>query len=49
MSDTRIEDLVYRKLCISCSKSKECHETCETCDLYDDEVDNELREETNDM
>ena len=33
-----LEELVYQRLCSNCPKAKECHDNCEHCDDYYDEL-----------
>lgn len=40
-----MEDLelkVYNKLCCGCLNEKRCHDECENCDKYYEELDKEL-------
>lgn len=33
-----LEYQLYRLMCGSCPNAKKCHEECETCEEYDDEL-----------
>ena len=39
-----IEEMVYEMMCANCEKAHYCHNVCENCDEYEDEV-NRLYEE----
>ena len=34
-----IEEIVYDKMCMSCPNAKKCHEKCESCDEFYEEVE----------
>ena len=34
-----IEEIVYDKMCMYCPNAKKCHEECESCDEFYEEVD----------
>ena len=34
-----IEEIVYDKMCMSCPSAKSCHEECESCDEFYEEVE----------
>lgn len=38
MTLEQIEEMVYHRMCSGCLKEKECHDNCEQCDDYLDEV-----------
>lgn len=38
MTQEQIEEKVYNKMCRGCPYEKECHDKCENCDDYLDEV-----------
>lgn len=35
-----IEEIIYARMCKSCPNAKKCHEECETCEEYEEEVEN---------
>jgi hypothetical protein len=37
-TEERIEQLVYSKMCCGCPSEKFCHEECETCEEYEQEL-----------
>ena len=38
MTFEEIEQKISKKMCVSCPHEKECHDNCEHCDEYYDEV-----------
>ena len=37
-TEERIAQLVYQKMCSGCTSERKCHEECETCDEYEQEL-----------
>lgn len=35
----KIEQIVYDKMCFACPNAKKCHEECEFCDDFENEVE----------
>lgn len=40
-----IEEILYEKLCRGCPKEKQCHDNCEHCNKYLEQLDKELDDE----
>jgi len=38
MKEESIEEMVYRYMCADCPSARRCHESCETCEEYEDEI-----------
>ena len=34
-----VEEIVYDKMCMRCPNAKKCHEECESCDEFYEEVE----------
>ena len=43
MMSKNYEQIVYERMCASCPNSKYCHEECETCENFDNEVEKERK------
>lgn len=41
-----IEELVYELMCSQCPYAKECHESCTTCEEYEDEVNRRVKDDS---
>lgn len=41
-----IEDIVYEQMCAGCEREHYCHNACENCDEYEDEVNRLYEEES---
>ena len=41
-------DRLYKKMCCSCPRAKQCHEDCETCEKFDNELDALMKKPLND-
>lgn len=35
----RLEQVVYEKMCFACPNARKCHENCEFCDDFENEVE----------
>lgn len=35
----RLEQIAYEKMCFACPNAKKCHEECENCDDFENEVE----------
>lgn len=39
LTKEQIEMLIHTSMCESCYKQRECHENCERCDSFEDELE----------
>lgn len=45
MTLEQIENILYQRMCNGCPKEKECHDNCEHCDNYLNELEKENNNE----
>ena len=39
---SELEQVLYNEMCSTCRSAKKCHEECETCEEYEEELEKEL-------
>ena len=40
--ENKVREIVYKKMCSCCPYAKQCHDECEECDEFNEELEKEL-------